>query len=259
MRASPFSLNKWYLDCVTEDGDLAIVYCAELSWRGVRLHLNSTLAGVRGEIHTSTSVSRFHITARDRSITADLPKLGVSGTWDAGCDAVERLVYEGEGGALHWNCLQPRSTVRLELPDRTMSGLGYAEQVVLTVPPWKLPLRQLRWGRFVSTNDALAWVDWKGGFEAAFAVQDGEETALDSVRDHEVATADATLRIEQGVELRSGTLASTILPGLPVLQKVLPRRLFSIKEHKSCSRGVLTTRGRVSTGWVIHEVVDWNV
>ena len=38
-----FELSKWYADCVTEQGDALILYCAELRWRGPAIHYTSLL------------------------------------------------------------------------------------------------------------------------------------------------------------------------------------------------------------------------
>ena len=259
MRAYPFSIEKWYLDCVTDEGDLAIVYCADLAWRGMHLQLSSILAGTEGSVRASTSVSHFDVEAEDRQISVNLPKLGVAGTWQALCQPHERLVYECEEGAIRWSCLQGRSKVQVRIRDRVLTGLGYAERLSITVPPWHLPLQRLRWGRFVSSDDALVWVDWQGSYNTAFALRDGKETSLLSVSEAEVSTSCGTLQIDSGFSLRSGPLESTILPDVPVLRKILPRVLFRVQEHKSCGKGVLEAQDRRSSGWVIHEVVDWNV
>jgi hypothetical protein len=258
VREHSFSLQKWYLDCVEESGDLAVVYCVEFSWRGLSVHLNSVLTKDKNGVRTRSSNSRYQIDANDLRISIDLPKLGASGLWEAIRPRYERLVYENEGGSLTWNCLQPGSCVHLHMPHRELKGLGYAEHVSLSIPPWALPLRELRWGRFISSCTALAWVDWQGPYCTRFAVRDGRETSLLAIADDEIAMPDATLRIEPGISLRSGPLASTILPGLPMLQKVLPRSLLNVEEHKWCSRGTVTGPNDASDGWVIHEVVHWN-
>jgi hypothetical protein len=73
---SPFSLNKWYLDCVDTRGNVFIGYSAVLKWKKIRLN--------------------------------------------------------------------------------------YAEKLEMSVKPWKLPLAELRWGRFLSETDTIVWIDWQG-------------------------------------------------------------------------------------------------
>jgi hypothetical protein len=253
----PFTLSKWYMDCVTDEGDAAIVYCAKIDWRGVHLHLCSVLSGTGGNFRTRTSISPYRVDAVDGHIAADLGKLGVIGTWESDSLPFERVVYEQEEGNVRWNCLQPRSIARVHLGDRTLRGLGYAESLTLSIMPWKLPLKHLRWGRFVSPQDSLAWVDWQGSYSTRFAIHCGRECALLSVSDAEVTVPDATLRIEPGIPLRSGSLGETILPDVAPLGKLFPHSLFNVVERKWLSRGVLSTKDRSSAGWVIHEVVQW--
>jgi len=259
VQASAFSLVKWYMDCVTEAGGVAIVYCADLRWHGVHATLSSVLTGDDELIGTRTSISHHKLTFDGGCISADLPKLGVSGLWEADAPPVEHTVFEQDSGRIHWNCLQPRSRVHLRVGDRELSGLGYAECLTVTIPPWQLPMRQLRWGRFVSPQDSLAWVEWKGSFNTSFAILNGEECEPQTVSESEVIAPNATLGIEPGLPLRSGRLRSTILPGAPALGKLFPSSLFNAEERKWRSRGVLTAPDRVSTGWVIHEVVQWKL
>lgn len=41
-----FALSKWYLDCVSERGDVFIGYAASLSWKKIRLHQVAALSCV---------------------------------------------------------------------------------------------------------------------------------------------------------------------------------------------------------------------
>ena len=258
-RSDSFSLTKWYLDCVTGGGEVTIVYGTELNWRGIRLVANSVLTGSKDDVETRTSISPYQITQAGSRITVEIPKQGVTGEWEADSAACERVVYAAKPGSVNWKCLQPRSRVRLRLNGRELSGLGYAESTTLTVPPWKLPLHQLRWGRFVSPGNWMVWVDWKGPYNASFAIADGKECATPAIGETGVATCDATLCIDSGFALRAGRIGSTIMPHVPAIRTLLPRSLFKIEERKWCSAGEMRTQSNCSTGWVIHEVVHWKV
>jgi hypothetical protein len=257
--ADSFTLVKWYLDCVTDEDEVAIVYGTEISWSGVRMSVNSVLGGSEDRVETRTSVSPFEVSQAGNRIAIEVPKQGVAGVWDADSAPCGRVVYETDAGKVKWDCMQPRSRVRLRLYDRELSGPGYAECVRLTMVPWRLPLRELRWGRFVSPRNWMAWVDWKGSYETSFAFVDGMECASPAISDAEVQAAGAKLRIEDGFALRSGRIGSTILSHVPRLKKLLPHSLLNIEERKWCSRGEMRTDDHCSSGWVIHEVVHWNV
>jgi hypothetical protein len=199
----------------------------------------------------------YRLFASPAEIRVESPRLQVSGRWEANAAPYRHTVYECADGTVEWNCQQPRSLVELNLGGRELIGLGYAECLTVTLPPWRLPLRHLRWGRFVSEEDSLAWVDWQGPFATSFAIHNGAPCQPLSVSDGEVVLADATLRMGESLPLRAGRLGTTVLPGAPALAKLLPGSLFNIEEHKWRSRGILNTPERVSRGWAIHEVVHW--
>lgn len=259
MKPSQFSLVKWYMDCVTGGGDTVILYCADLRWRGIHATYSSLLCANGPSVEARASMSRYRLSHDDGKIQVEFPRLAVSGIWKAESASFQQTVYESASGSVLWNCLQPKSRVILRIGEREYAGLGYAECLTLTLPPWQLPMRQLRWGRFVSSEDSLAWIDWQGDFSTSFAVYNGEKCETLSVTDSGIVIPGVTLQMEERLPLRAGRLGSTILPGAPSLGKLLPHSLFNIEEEKWRSRGVLQAQERNSQGWVIHEVVHWKV
>ncbi len=259
MEPSKFSLVKWYMDCVTGEGDAVILYCADLCWRGIHATYSSVLTVGKGLTEFHSSMSPYRLTSTNSHIDVEFPRMRVSGRWDAGATPFQRTVYENSAGAVAWNCLQPISSVHVRVAERELSGLGYAECLTLTLPPWQLPMRQLRWGRFVAQEDYLVWVDWQGPYANSFAVHNGLLCETLSVSDSEVVIRGAALRMEESFPLRAGRLGSTVLPGAPALGKLLLHSLFKIEEKKWRSRGILNARAHSNHGWVIHEVVDWRI
>ena len=255
-----FSIVKWYMDCVTEEGEAAIVYVADMKWRGIQAHISSVLiTGEDRAPETRTSLSRYRLESSGTLLSITHPRLKVHGNWERDGEPFRRKMYEEKGGSVIWDCIQPRSRVSVSIGDCQLKGLGYAECLSITLPPWQLPLRELRWGRFVSEEHSLSWVDWRGSYSCSVAVLDGREADLRSVTRQRVVAGDVVLDIAPGVSLRSGRLGSTILPGAPGLQRLFPRRLFGIEEEKNLGSGTLTVSDQVNNGWVIHEVVKWEV
>lgn len=255
----PFFLKKWYLDCIDDAGDAAILYCAETRWCG--LHLNyCSIVSMVGEVATSrTSLRCFHIYEGDREIGVKLPGLKVIGKWNAGSAPVQQTVYENSTGYVHWNCIQPRSFARIRIGDRELVGLGYVECLTLTLEPWQLPMRELRWGRFVSPRDALVWIDWQGPYSTSFAFHNERKLDIHGVSESELVAGGATLRMKDSTPIRLGRLRETVLPGAPALGRIFPHSIFNVEECKWRSRGVLDVGDRRAEGWVIHEVVRWNI
>jgi len=252
-----FSLVKWYLDCVSDAGEVAILYSARVRWRGIRLSYSNLILsdGVSGKSASAMHGAKIH---RDgRQIFLASPQLGVEGEWTARAAPVERTVYACDTGSVAWNCLQPASWVAVSIGEKRLCGAGYAECLTLTMPPWQLPLRHLSWGRFISERDALTWIHWIGSHTLSFVVHNGASDENTSIAETGVAWAGGRLQIEEPMALRAGRLGSTILPAVPALRRIFPQSLFNIEEKKWRSRGILETPDGESRGWVIHETVDW--
>jgi hypothetical protein len=256
-----FLLTKWYLDCVAENGDAVILYVAHLKWKALTIHYGSLLTVFGGEVGTTSSL-RDGATpdVLDEKIAVNLPHLDLKGTWQGLRSPIRKTVFESEHGSADWHCLQPMSQVDLLFHgDTKLTGRGYAECLTLTVLPWKLPLNELHWGRFLSDQDAVLWMDWRGPYQQRVVVHNGNERQVKSITESEIVLADpdARLELDRGLVLRRGMLGDTVFPGISRLAKVLPRSMLSVDECKWRSRGVIHMAGAESSGWAIHEVVKW--
>jgi hypothetical protein len=256
----PFLLTKWYLDVVSESGDCAILYVADLRWNALSLHYASLLTVLDGKVGSASSL---HGSAapqvEERLLAVKHPGLDVHGKWEALRPPIRRTVFENVNGSIDWHCLQPMSQVDFLLRGKTrIQGLGYAECLSLSLLPWQLPLTSLNWGRYLSQDEALVWIDWQGPDSLRSVVLNGEEHHASSVTESEVVFADgARLDVDRGLILRQGQLGDTIFPGISRLTALLPRSMLSVHECKWRSRGTFRTETSESSGWAIHEVVKW--
>ena len=256
-----FLLTKWYLDCVAENGDAVILYVANLRWNAVALHYGSVLTVLGGKVGSVSSLRPGSLPeAESGKITVSLPHLDVEGTWKALRSPISKTFLESEQGAVEWRCLQPMSQVEVILRGTTrLSGFGYAECLTLSILPWKLPLHELHWGRFLSEQDAIVWVDWRGPHNSRVVVHNGEECRVQSLTESEIVFADSAprLQLDHGLVLRRGRLQDTVFSGVARLAKLLPRTMLAVDECKWRSRGVLHTPEGQLSGWAIHEIVKW--
>jgi hypothetical protein len=256
-----FTIRKWYLDCISEAGDTVIVYAAELSWRGLRTHYSSLLATQNDAITCRTAMADCAPAETDTdAVSAKAPKLGLAGSWKRSAASVKRSLLETPEGVVAWDCIQPKADARVTIAGiGEFSGLGYVECLTMTIPPWRLPMSQLRWGRFLSHEDSLVWIDWQGTYSTRFSVHNGTVLAASQITDQEIVFDRHALTLDRGLTLRSGLLGDTVLPSAPMLRNLLPGSLFKIEEHKWRSRGNMTSPEQASRfGWAIHEVVQWN-
>src|SRR5687767_9935149 len=225
---SPFTLSKWYLDCVAPDGGAFIGYHAELRWKRLAIAYASALRHRDGATATSTSLLGGPApSARGRSIHWSSARLGVEADWDGLAPAVERTLFESPDGAVAWRCLHPRASAEVSVAgEPSFVGLGYVEHLEVTLPPWRLPIEELRWGRFLSEGRAVVWLDWRGPRPLTLVFDDGAESPGASVRDDCVVLDGGRTRLvfAETRTLRDGPLVETALAGVPGLRALAPAR-----------------------------------
>ena len=163
---SAFELSKWYLDAVGEDGEVFIGYRANLRMRRLAVSYASTLtAGARAPRTRSTVRPGEDPDFFEGALAWAEPKLGGKAAWRASGarDLPDPLRNVPKARSI-WRCLclrLPRGN-RAE-GGRSLRGLGYAEHLSMTLPPWRLPIDTLRWGRFLTPRHSVVWIDWESG------------------------------------------------------------------------------------------------
>jgi hypothetical protein len=261
--SSQFSLSKWYLDCVTDEGETFVGYSASLRWKALSLEYSSILIRrTTGEIITRSALHG----GKHPEVTGDLvlwncPSLKLKGEWSARQQPISRTVFGSSEGQLNWSCLQPHAEAEISVRDLGMfRGLGYVDYLDLPVQPWKLPLDELRWGRYLSETDSIIWMDFKGPSPETIVFHNGALCEGAHVTDREIGLGQhrPNLAFEETRVLREGILASTVLSAIPGINTLLPARMLNTEECKWRSRGVLRNADSIlSSGWTIHEVVRW--
>jgi hypothetical protein len=258
-----FELVKWYADCVTDEGDAAIVYHAAMRWLGVTLHYSSMLTHKSGcPVQCRYSLRKREAPAiKDGEIRWRSQDWQAAGVWRELGNGRRNVLFASEAGSLDWNCVAPRARVTFQAGSRqALEGWGYAEHLRLTLPPWQLPIRRLRWGRFVNAADALVWIDWMGGYNKRVTYLNGAEVSATEIGDNKIVLADegGVLSLDSACILREGVLGSTALAIIPNLGRLFPDSILNMSECKGLSRAVLRRPGQAdSMGLAIHEVVEW--
>jgi hypothetical protein len=256
-----FLLTKWYLDCVTEEGVVFIGYVARMKIQRMVLHYSSILLhDKRTGTSSDTSLRKGRFPRIDQSrISWSSDSLSVEGEWNALSMPVERTWGTEPEGTIRWSCCQPlgRATVQMK-NHRRMEGLGYVEQLTQTIPPWKLPFNELRWGHLLTESEAVVWIDWTGTTHMTMVVKNGVEVPNCTISDEEIHGDEDrfSLTLREKTVLRSGPLVSTALSLIPGISSLVSSRILNTHECKWLSRGqLLRSSLPPATGWAIHEVV----
>jgi hypothetical protein len=258
-----FTLSKWYLDCVGDDGDALVAYAAEVRWGPVALRYASTLRRRPGQARATVDTTLRDVpwpeSSDGQGVSWEAPQLGIEGRWKALAQPIDATILESEEGRVQWRCLLPSAWATVVHAGAPLEGRGYVEQLTLTVPPWRMPIDELRWGRFLGQRHALVWIDWRGPHDRRLAWLDGVEARPVSIEPAGVTTdAGDVLSIEPGGLMRQGALGRTALAIVPAVDRLLPVRILATDETKWCARGMLEVQGQPpDRGWVVHEVVRW--
>src|SRR5690349_18099270 len=96
-----FRLSKWYLDCVTDVGDVSILYTGDVSWGPVTLAYSSLLTSSCSRVTTASSiVSRPSLAMSE----GELRWTGedVDGVWTPDAPGVSQTVFASEEGTIEW-------------------------------------------------------------------------------------------------------------------------------------------------------------
>ena len=161
-------------------------------------------------------------------------------SWNDLGAAHHEVLFKSDSGALQWNCIAPRAAALVQMDSGdSLQGWGYAEHLRLSVAPWRLPIRGLRWGRFVNATDAMVWIDWSGPYTKRVVYLNGSSMSAASVTDREVALTGeaAVLHLEDSQVIRDGPPGETALSALPKLTDLFPESVLNMQECKWVSIG----------------------
>lgn len=257
-----FEVDKWYMDVVTDEGVAVIGYLLDVRWLGLDLRIASRLVARPGEPpDEKTTLGRSAVSHAGEVLTWTSEPLGVRATWRALEAPVSSTLLASPTGRIEWSCTHPRADATVVTTAATYEGLGYAEHVRLTVPPWALPFQTLRWGRHVSDGHSLVWIEWDGERTMRSAWLDGVTQPSARVVDGGVHGLESqqTLHWHEGRDLVRRSVGRAIGEVAPALSAHIAGRLAGLLEHKQLSRSsLIDAAGRaLDHGWTIHEVVTW--
>lgn len=255
-----FLLSKWYCDCVSDEGVAFVGYWARMRWGLLTIPYAATLYkpvshGTRERYFIRPCAAP---TIQNHELRWDCRRLGIRGIWTARVPAIRRTLLETAEGSITWCCHFPCARSHIDLAGAgQFSGLGYAEQLDLSVKPWRLPFEQLRWGRFLSAEDAVTWIEWGGQEPRQWVFHNGVELqgATIGTRCVELPSEHGIVELRDAIVLREGRLVSTALRAIPAAHVRLPSALKNAYETKWLARGTFTAGARSSSGWAVHEVV----
>lgn len=257
-----FSLAKWYLDVVADDGTVVVGYSARLVWGGARVAYASTLVSPAGAPAQEESAfgDAGALRHEERDLRWHHRALSVRGAWHRLAPPIEQRLLHAPGGDITWRCVMPRARVELDIGPKRVTGLGYAELLTLTLPPWQLPFNRLQWGRFTSAASSVIWIAWFGDDARQFVWQDGVPQPGAELDEHGLRhlVGGARLDFGQSRDICARPAVARLIDRLPVPMRRVAGPLAAMNEHKMVSASRLVTPdGSAETGWSVFEEVQW--
>ena len=252
-----FRLHKWYMDAVFGDGAAFIGYAARARICGVPLRHTSVLmappSGRAAERVARAPCPVFH----GNVLQWKAPRLGVEGHWRGVGSCISRTLLESDEGTIQWRCCLPRADARVTIGEECLRGAGYAEELLMTIAPWRMPFRSLRWGRFFSPNHTVVWIDWRDGLERTWVFHNAAWDAGARVDDYFLQLSAGTLQIQRVAPLRDASIADTAFGRARFLKRLLPNGWSAARETKFLSPATLTCGTATEIGYALHEVCTW--
>jgi hypothetical protein len=257
---SAFALTKWYFDCTAPDGRAAIAYLASLAWRGLSLTWQSVAVYEPGQppMRRSSLQSAHDPKVDGDRLTWRAPGIGCEIAVDSQHPSIHERLFDDGTGVIDWHVQAPAAAVSVDLEGiEAIRGTGYAERIRMTVPPWRLPIRELRWGRWSdpTASRSVVWIEWRGDLPRTWVYVDGVAATSALVTDDRVSIGTANLVLDDGRTLEAMAFSETAAT-IPPLKTILPESILALRQTKWCSTGTFEDgSGSPLIGPAIHEVV----
>ena len=259
---APFTLTKWYFDCVAPNGRVVIGYWASLAWSRFAFTWQTVVLYQTGRSPTrrSTLVPAPPPSVGGDTITWRAPALGCVIDVESRQRPIEERLLDDGTGIVDWRAEAPAAFVSVELRGFVpVQGSGYAERILITVPPWRLPIRELRWGRWLdaASSRSVVWIDRRGEYPRTWVFVDGNMATSAVVTDEGVCAGNVKVVVGERRTLEAPAF-SQIAAAIPSLQAVVPKSLLALRQTRWCSNSTLQEGNDAAlSGRAIHEVVEF--
>lgn len=257
---SRFRLEKWYFDLITEDGRAFIGYSAHLQWWMLSLHYFGYLyLDEHQHVQRENQFRKAHSPILNSTeLSWRVP--GIYGIWHQLLPGVSETLLDNQQGSINWHVVMPMAQAELQSEKLgEITGLGYVEHIIMTIPPWQLPITRLIWGRFIAGSESIVWIRWFSPSDPKTLVfHNGTRYDVATIEDDIVRFEENSLFLSDPCCLRVGSISSTVLANAGWIKDLFPKSIRSLRENKWRSHGVLqNSSSQTATGWAIHESVDW--
>ncbi len=255
-----FHLKKHYFDGIDINGNAIIIYFAELKLLGFKIPYSSFILSENELIKEKSVLFSSEIDQNNSSISISNSKLQISGSWNSYETSFSEILWTEKNAIINWNCIAPKAEFEIEWNGKKMSGLGYSEILHINFVPWKLPISTLKWGRFLSENHCIIWIEWIGKQPLKKVFWNGEKIENAEISDMGIkfSSKNAELVFENSVYLKNEKLMK-IADKYPFLKLFFKQTFLQSKEMKFKNLSTLNIEGKQENGFSLYEIVLWEI
>lgn len=305
-----FRLKKWYFDAILDNGDVLYFYFIRLWIAGfgfglvsvylsksdherlraaelVTSHIDESINGLilgKNSLHFENGNIEVEVHLRDFSLK--LFYIPAEPLWIPGGDG---MLIDRSRQITSWVVPIPAANVHGVITTPAdkfkVKGKGYHDLVEMTIPPWRLPLSRLWWGRAHFNDSTVVYnrLDFDGGlpsrnyvlirtnheneriwpcaagivdypfandpFELHMSLEEDRSLLSDKI---------TTLQLDHLRVIEEGPLATATRIRPQAVQNLLGRISGSPYQTRFYSKATLVIDGSTKTGTALHELVAWN-
>lgn len=250
-----FRIQKHYFDGIDDEGNAIIFYDAALWFFGIKIPYSSYILSKNS---TTTEISRLGKSEIQNEIEIQNEKLKISGIWKREEKPIHLNLIDKNTKKLSWNCHTPKAKFNLKIDEKEFSGFGYAETLEMNFVPWKLPISELKWGRFLSESNSIIWIEWIGEqplkkvFWNGNLIENAEISSTAIVFKNE----NSELLFQNPIAIKDEKLLS-ITEKYPFVKPFFKRKFLDSRELKFKSLSILKAPKSEEKGFSLYETVLW--
>lgn len=250
------SIKKYYFDGIHNQGNSFILYEARLKIFGFSIPYSSYMLSENGEFVEKSVLLRSEIGQGNSSFQNE--KLKIFGKWQQIYEGFSEVLLDYAIGKLHWDCRVPKARFQVSINEKSFEGLGYSELLMMNFSPWKLPISTLKWGRFLSENHTIVWIEWQGTHPLKKVYWNGNLVENVEISDKGIVFYDknAQLTFENPISIKNEKLLS-IADKYPFLKLFFSKKFLQSREMKFKSKSVFTIDNQSESGFSLYETVLW--
>lgn len=253
-----FKLKKYYFDGIDKNGNALILYFAELKLLGIKIPYSSYILsnGENSEEKSCLKTSNIGINSSSYSNS----KLKTSGTWNTNSTTISEILWQNNKSKISWNCIVPKAKFEAYIDNQLFTGLGYSEIIELNFVPWRIPISTLKWGRFLSKNHSIIWIEWIGKQPLKKVFWNGEQIEDVEIGDNEIyfKKQNAKLIFENPISIKDEKILK-IAEKYPFLKLFFKSKFLNSREIKFKSQSTLLSPDNSEKGDSLYETVLWEI